>query len=265
MTQVVLFFIYGYHMNNMRATMNIRTSVQESNGTLGKGNTGTVLRKRSLSSFFRQTQAKLIWPEKGDVTTFSHKAAIKIVRVSKATRDAAQMHIDIAAAQEKAGLHIVPKVYALAENTKDHEYYLGMEIIEGKTLSQVVEDTGRELSSEIMAKLKMIYRQLWHLGFVHGDPHKRNVMLMDNGELMIIDLDLALEMKGETISVLGKHADLANNVFFRTKAVRKAINASAPGRRQNYSFVENPGGPIQARTAPRFIRLSKPSAKANLV
>ena len=93
-----------------------------------------------------------------------------------------------------------------------HEYgtqggtpYYSMELVEGPTLKQWLEDTAFDLEMELDA-LRQIAGALDHMhenGVIHRDLSYRNILLEPGGRAVILDLGLAKDATRETITKAG--------------------------------------------------------------
>ena len=77
-----------------------------------------------------------------------------------------------------------------------HEYCSGkvitMELIEGVTLSEVIDDEGETYDKKLIAKRGMdsYFKQVMIDGFFHADPHPGNIMIMEDNKICYIDLGM---------------------------------------------------------------------------
>ena len=159
---------------------------------IGKGLAGTVYLVDSLWHWFNQLKH-----DHGDnvhvhygALTVDVPAAFKVMSDSQraAAEREVEMHRGLVAEQQKRGWRIVPHLYGYLTITRNNvtQHVICMEHVQGQSLSAT-----RAFTQSVYDKLSSLYYKLWQCGYVHGDPHKGNVMVVPDGELMLIDMALA--------------------------------------------------------------------------
>ncbi len=102
----------------------------------------------------------------------------------------------------------IVEVYDVGE--EDHQHYIVMEYIDGKTLKQLVQKRGALTVAEvidIMSQLTDGLAQAHDAYIIHRDIKPQNIMILDNGMIKITDFGIAMSMNAtqltQTNSVMG--------------------------------------------------------------
>ena len=100
----------------------------------------------------------------------------------------------------------IVKVYDVSVN--DHLQYIVMEYVDGMTLREYLNERGGKLSSrETVHFISQILKALEHAhanGVVHRDIKPQNIMLLDNGQLRMMDFGIARISRADNPSLVGK-------------------------------------------------------------
>ena len=100
----------------------------------------------------------------------------------------------------------IVKVYDVSVN--DHLQYIVMEYVDGMTLREYLNERGGKLSSrETVHFISQILKALEHAhanGVVHRDIKPQNIMLLDNGQLRMMDFGIARISRAENQLLSGK-------------------------------------------------------------
>lgn len=128
----------------------------------------------------------------------------------------------------------IPKLY----KNYSTQRVLTMEFINGKVLSQVLQDgtITRDEGSRI-AKLgaNLTLKQIFTHGFFHGDPHPGNIMVLEDGRLCYIDFGLTgsliqrdLEIVSDIlISIIGRNEQKAARAVVKLSGSRNFETAQS--------------------------------------
>lgn len=84
--------------------------------------------------------------------------------------------------------------------TTEGEYYLVMELVEGKGFNYLVETRDKELNGNRVNYLRQTADAIEHLhkeGYLHRDICPRNIMVTNDGVVKVIDFGLAVPLKPE--------------------------------------------------------------------
>ena len=100
----------------------------------------------------------------------------------------------------------IVKVYDVSVN--DHLQYIVMEYVDGMTLREYLNERGGKLSSrETVHFISQILKALEHAhanGVVHRDIKPQNIMLLDNGQLRMMDFGIARISRADNPLLVGK-------------------------------------------------------------
>ena len=100
----------------------------------------------------------------------------------------------------------IVKVYDVSVN--DHLQYIVMEYVDGMTLREYLNERGGKLSSrETVHFISQILKALEHAhanGIVHRDIKPQNIMLLDNGQLRMMDFGIARISRADNQMLAGK-------------------------------------------------------------
>ena len=100
----------------------------------------------------------------------------------------------------------IVKVYDVSVN--DHLQYIVMEYVDGMTLREYLNERGGKLSSrETVHFISQILKALEHAhanGVVHRDIKPQNIMLLDNGQLRMMDFGIARISRADNPMLAGK-------------------------------------------------------------
>ena len=100
----------------------------------------------------------------------------------------------------------IVKVYDVSVN--DHLQYIVMEYVDGMTLREYLNERGGKLSSrETVHFISQILKALEHAhanGVVHRDIKPQNIMLLDNGQLRMMDFGIARISRADNQMLAGK-------------------------------------------------------------
>ena len=100
----------------------------------------------------------------------------------------------------------IVKVYDVSVN--DHLQYIVMEYVDGMTLREYLNERGGKLTSrETVHFISQILKALEHAhanGVVHRDIKPQNIMLLDNGQLRMMDFGIARISRAENQLLAGK-------------------------------------------------------------
>lgn len=264
--------IHVHNNKNTKSAKNAKDHGLPDHGFIARGKTGAVYVVRNLGAYLRDANVRTLWQDPRYVSrttssSMNHEAAVKIIHAPASNKDsndtvisAAMRHIDIAASQDVANVHIVPRIYTLSVSNVPTEdgnnvYYLGMELVHGETLADYAKRFPSGLGTEVTNTVRELYRQLWSLGYVHGDPHRGNVMVLKDGQMMLIDLDFARPISSNTKRILSKYKGNDDGIW-RDPEIEAAIKKDATGRNSNIAFLKRVHMPVPVRTAPIRIRMA---------
>ena len=101
----------------------------------------------------------------------------------------------------------IVKVYDVSVN--DHLQYIVMEYVDGMTLREYLNERGGKLSSrETVHFISQILKALEHAhanGIVHRDIKPQNIMLLDNGQLRMMDFGIARISRADNQMLAGSN------------------------------------------------------------
>lgn len=142
-------------------------------GLLGKGGMGTVYRASH---------------EDGRVV------AVKVLPIDEETASstmAARFKREIAACRDTGSTHVI-RVYDAGVEEDCHWY--SMELLEGKTLQQLLKKQGRLPMDEVVRICRELSEALQHIhdrGIIHRDLKPGNIMILRSGRTVLMDFGLA--------------------------------------------------------------------------
>lgn len=102
---------------------------------------------------------------------------------------------------------------------EDHRAYLVMQDLPGRSIKQIVEDTGplsHDMAVSIARQMLDILAYLHGLPspIVHRDISPDNIMVTDDGRVVLLDFNVALALESNsTMTVVGKHNYMAPEQF----------------------------------------------------
>jgi eukaryotic-like serine/threonine-protein kinase len=103
-------------------------------------------------------------------------------------------------AQNAAGLNH-PNIVALYDyGDKDNRYFIVMELIEGRSLSEVLDEDGAlmpERAAEIARDTALGLGRAHEAGIVHRDIKPHNIMITNNGQTKVTDFGIARALGGD--------------------------------------------------------------------
>ncbi len=144
------------------------------------------------------------------------KVAIKLLQMSKPTDEknkrAQKRFFQEASCIKQLDHPNIVKIYSLEQS--DHAYCLVMELLEGKSLLDVIQTRGQlspiqgmEIAREVALGLQEAHRHK----IIHRDIKPANIMLLEDGHIKITDFGLARVLETEPISQAG---DIIGTVFY---------------------------------------------------
>lgn len=104
---------------------------------------------------------------------------------------------------EKNPTIYVPKVYS--ELTT--RYVLVEEFVEGIKVNEIekLETAGYDLTALARNGVQLIFEQIFHHGFFHGDPHPGNIFIKEGGVVAFLDYGMMGTLRPEHLAFLGKY------------------------------------------------------------
>lgn len=220
------------------------------------GKVGAVIEVKSLKQFMLDNSLLTM----GSISGFNPNvldipAAVKVIQGTtfEAAFDSYAVHEKISALQQKKNWHVVPRFYAFAVSNpfkgrlrKHKLYFYCMELVNGQSLSKLLQDDNYVPTEKMTRDLTKQFVRLWKLGYVHGDPHKGNVILTNDNTFMLIDVDGAIRHHlppGEEnpLDKYGNHHDddlLQAAANAQVKQLVQATSASMK-RKANTQLINN--------------------------
>jgi tRNA A-37 threonylcarbamoyl transferase component Bud32 len=117
--------------------------------------------------------------------------AIKIQSITNANKMEDLIN-EIKVMETLQGLPFVPKLYASIFDKK--RQYLVMEYIDGKTLGDVLQSNVSVKTLETLYdNINNALIQMWKRGVVHGDFHRKNIIVLPDNSIKFIDFGMAHE------------------------------------------------------------------------
>jgi len=195
-------------------------------GVLGEGGMGVVYRGRD--------------------TTLDRSVAIKVIQASRIDEKGKERFLREARACSKISHPNIITVYAAGE--EDGCPYLAMELIEGRTLREVIDDGPMEWqkATRCMVDLLDALARLHAEGIIHRDLKPENIMITKDGAIKLMDFGLAhlqssstLTEEGTTLGtvpymspeqVMGKKADKRSDIFSLASVFHEMLTGLHPFR-----------------------------------
>jgi len=195
-------------------------------GTLGEGGMGVVYRGRD--------------------TTLDRPVAIKVIQATKIGAQGRERFLREARACSKINHPNIITVYAAGED--EGRPYLAMELIEGQTLREIVDQGPFEWkrATRCMVDLLDALARLHDEGIVHRDLKPENIMITKDGVIKLMDFGLVhlqssttLTEEGTTLGtvpymspeqVLGNKADTRSDIFSLASVFHEMITGLHPFR-----------------------------------
>ncbi len=167
-------------------------------------------------------------------TKLNRRVALKILKSSMADDETLMLSFKRESQALAAMSHPgVVTVYSVEED--DGTHFLTMELIEGKSLRELLTRNGMRLDEflRIATPLTDAMAAAHEQGIVHRDLKPRNVMVADDGRVIVVDFGLAKLRQGA-----GKDSGAPTETLFRKGEIRGTIPYMSPEQ-----VVGKPCGP----------------------
>jgi len=134
--------------------------------------------------------------------TLERPLALKSIRAEMA-HDGKERFLQEARACSRIGHPNIVTVYAAGE--QDGHPYLAMELVHGRTLSDLVEESAVPWTDAVRWTIDLLgaLDALHHEGIIHRDLKPHNVMLTDDGVVKLMDFGLAKVESAVTMTAVG--------------------------------------------------------------
>jgi serine/threonine protein kinase len=195
-------------------------------GVLGEGGMGVVYRGRD--------------------TTLDRPVAIKVIQANKIGEQGKQRFLREARACSAINHPNIITVYAAGE--EDGNPYLAMELIDGQTLREIIDDGPMEWKKAILCMVDLLdaLGRLHDDGIVHRDLKPENIMVTREGTVKLMDFGLAHLQTSSTLTeegtalgtvpymspeqVVGHKADKRSDIFSLASVFHEMITGLHPFR-----------------------------------
>ncbi len=119
---------------------------------------------------------------------------------------------------------------------------LTIQRLDGVFLSEIGENSGREVSQEQRRKISLVLldrflKQYFELGFFHADPHTGNILLMEDDRIALIDFGLTGRLGEELRSQLGSFVAALGRRQFELAAQVLAETGAFPPDLEEGDFI----------------------------
>ncbi|HXV15015.1 MAG TPA: protein kinase [Candidatus Krumholzibacteria bacterium] len=178
--------------------------------------------------------------------TLDRPAAVKVIRAKALSNEGKERFLREARASSKINHPNIITIYAAGE--EDGAPYMAMELIEGKTLREVIDEGGIDwrVSTRWIVQLLDALQRLHAEGIVHRDLKPENVMVTKEGNVKLMDFGLAhlasttaLTQEGTTLGtvpymspeqVLGRKLDARSDLFSVATIYHEMLTGQHPFR-----------------------------------
>ncbi len=178
--------------------------------------------------------------------TLDRPAAVKVIRAKALSVEGKERFLREARASSKINHPNIITIYAAGE--EDGAPYMAMELLDGKTLRQIIDEGGIDwrVSTRWIIQLLDALQRLHAEGIVHRDLKPENVMVTKDGTLKLMDFGLAhlasttaLTQEGTTLGtvpymspeqVLGRKVDARSDLFSVATIFHEMLTGQHPFR-----------------------------------
>jgi Tfp pilus assembly protein PilF/predicted Ser/Thr protein kinase len=178
--------------------------------------------------------------------TLDRPAAVKVIRAKALSNEGKERFLREARASSKINHPNIITIYAAGE--EDGAPYMAMELIEGRTLREVIDEGGIDwrVSTRWIVQLLDALQRLHAEGIVHRDLKPENVMVTKDGTVKLMDFGLAhlasstaLTQEGTTLGtvpymspeqVLGRKIDARSDLFSVATIYHEMLTGQHPFR-----------------------------------
>ena len=178
--------------------------------------------------------------------TLDRPAAVKVIRAKALSKEGKERFLREARASSKINHPNIITIYAAGE--EGGEPYMAMELIDGKTLREVIDEGGIDwrVATQWVVQLLDALGRLHAEGIVHRDLKPENVMVTKEGTIKLMDFGLAhlasttaLTQEGTTLGtvpymspeqVLGRKLDARSDLFSVATMYHEMLTGQHPFR-----------------------------------
>lgn len=210
--------------------------------------------------------------------TLDRPVAVKVIRAKALSKEGKERFLREARASSKINHPNIVTIYAAGE--EDGEPYMAMELIDGKTLREVIEEGGIDwrVSTRWVVQLLDALQRLHTEGIVHRDLKPENIMVTKEGVIKLMDFGLAhlasttaLTQEGTTLGtvpymspeqVLGRKVDARSDLFSIATIYHEMLTGQHPFRGDHpmaimYSIRNETPKPLKLQSTDCPIELQK--------
>ena len=210
--------------------------------------------------------------------TLDRPAAVKVIRAKALSKEGKERFLREARASSKINHPNIITIYAAGE--EDGAPYMAMELIDGKTLREVIDAGGIDwrVATRWIVQLLDALQRLHAEGIVHRDLKPENVMVTKDGVIKLMDFGLAhlasstaLTQEGTTLGtvpymspeqVLGRKLDARSDLFSIATIFHEMLTGLHPFRGDHpmavmYSIQNETPKPLKLQSTDCPIGLQK--------
>ena len=202
--------------------------------------------------------------------TLDRAAAIKVIRAKALSEEGKERFLREARASSKISHPNIITIYAAGEESG--EPYMAMELVDGKTLREVLKDGAIDwrVATRWIVQLLDALQRLHAEGIVHRDLKPENVMITQDGNVKLMDFGLAhvasqtaITQEGQTLGtvpymspeqVLGRKLDARSDLFSVATIYHEMLTGHHPFRGEHpmsvmYSIQNDTPKPVKMQSS----------------
>ena len=210
--------------------------------------------------------------------TLDRPAAVKVIRAKALSKEGKERFLREARASSKINHPNIITIYAAGE--EDGESFMAMELIEGKTLREIIDEGAIDwrMATRWVVQLLDALQRLHAEGIVHRDLKPENVMVTKEGVIKLMDFGLAhlasttaLTQEGTTVGtvpymspeqVLGRKVDARSDLFSIATIYHEMLTGQHPFRGDHpmavmYSIRSETPKPLKLQSSDSPLGLQK--------